>query len=56
MNRQNYYMLLAAKMEKSKAQYQTIALQTKQKEYNNISVGRFRQQFTDAEQAQNAME
>jgi hypothetical protein len=39
MTQQNYYELLAAKMEKSKALYQTIALQSQQKAFSDIATG-----------------
>lgn len=56
MNQQNYYQLLAAKMEKSKAQYKTLCQQTKAKGFNDCAVSRFRPQFTDSEQANNFLE
>ena len=56
MNRQNYYQLLAAKMEKAKQQYQTIAKQTLAKGYNDVSVGRFRPDYQDQNQAQQALD
>lgn len=56
MTQQNYYELLAAKMEKSKALYQTVALQSQQKAYNDISTGRFRAQYQDPNQARNFLD
>lgn len=56
MTQQNYYELLAAKMEKSKALYQTVALQSQQKAYNDISTNRFRAQYQDPNQARNFLD
>jgi hypothetical protein len=42
MTQQNYYELLAAKMEKSKILYQTIAMQLQQKQFNDVATGRYR--------------
>lgn len=56
MTQQNYYELLAAKMEKSKALYQTVALQSQQKAYNDISTNRFRPQYQDPNQARNFLD
>ena len=42
MTQQNYYELLAMKMDKSKALYDLTSLQTKAKTYQDIATGRFR--------------
>lgn len=44
---QNYYELLAAKMDKSKALYDTIALQQKTKNFQDIATGRFQNEYGD---------
>ena len=56
MNQQNYYSLLAAKMAKSKAMFQTLQSQQNAKNFNDIAVNRFRAQYADAEQANQALE
>ena len=56
MNRQNYYQLLAAKMEKAKQQYQTIIKSTLSKGYNDVAVGRFRGDYQDQQQASAALD
>ena len=45
MTQQNYYELLAAKMDKSKALFDTSALQHKAQSYQDIATGRFQAQF-----------
>lgn len=45
MTQHNYYELLASKMDKSKALYQTDALQQQAQSYNDIATNRFRSQF-----------
>ena len=50
MTQQNYYELLAAKMDKSKALYETVKLQHQTKVYQDISTGRFRSQIGDPDQ------
>ena len=50
MTQQNYYELLAAKMDKSKALYETVKLQHQTKAYQDISTGRFRSQIGDPDQ------
>ena len=56
MTQQNYYELLAAKMDKSKALYDTLALQTKAKYYQDIATGRFRSQIGDANQVRTMLD
>lgn len=50
MTQQNYYELLAAKMDKSKALYDTVALQHQSKCFQDIATGRFRSQIGDPDQ------
>ena len=47
MTQQNYYELLAVKMDKSKALYDTTALQQQSKAYGDIASGRFQSQIGD---------
>lgn len=56
MNQQNWYSLLAAKMAKSKALFQTLQAQQTAKSYNDIAVNRFRTQYENADQANQALE
>lgn len=56
MNQANYYNLLAAKMAKSKTQYQTIQSQQKAKSYNDVAVNRFRPQHAEIDQANQTLE
>lgn len=57
MTQQNYYELLAAKMDKSKALYDTNALQAKAGAYQDIAAGRFQSEFGgDAEQTKQALD
>lgn len=49
MTQQNYYELLAAKMDKSKALYEMAALQTQAQTFQDIATGRFRSQVPDPE-------
>jgi len=56
MTQQNYYELLAAKMDKSKSLYDTIALQTKARAYQDIATGQFQLQMASLEEARNIYE
>ena len=56
MTQQNYYELLAAKMEKSKALYQTIAYQIQQKQFNDVSTGRYRPAYQDENEARGSLD
>ena len=56
MNQQNYYNLLAAKMAKSKTQYQTLQSQQKAKSYNDVAVNRYRAQHAEVEQANRTLD
>lgn len=57
MTQMNYYELLAAKMDKAKALYETQGLQLKTKNYQDIATERFESQFAgDAEQARLALQ
>lgn len=56
MTQQNYYELLASKMDKSKALFDNVALQTQAKFYQDIATGRFRSQLQDPEQARDVLE
>ena len=51
MTQQNYYELLAAKMEKSKALYETVALQSQQQAFNDMAAGRYRASTQDENEA-----
>lgn len=51
MTQQNYYELLAAKMEKSKALYQTVALQSQQQSFNDMAAQRYRATTQDDNEA-----
>ena len=51
MTQQNYYELLAAKMDKSKNLFQQDQLQTQSLAYKKIATGQFRGQFASQEQA-----
>ena len=57
MTQHNYYELLASKMDKSKALYETVALQQQAQAYNDISTNRFRSQFgAQPDQIQGALQ
>lgn len=51
MTQQNYYELLAAKMDKQKALFDSISLQTKAKAYQDIATGRYQMQTVSASDA-----
>lgn len=51
MTQQNYYELLAAKMEKSKALYETVALQSQQQAFNDMAANRYRATTQDENEA-----
>ena len=56
MTQQNYYELLAAKMEKSKVLYQTVAYQIQQKQFNDVSTGRYRAVYQDENEARSSLD
>jgi vacuolar-type H+-ATPase subunit I/STV1 len=56
MTQQNYYELLATKMDKSKILYQTIAYQIQTKQFNDVATGRYRQVYQDENEARGALD
>jgi len=56
MTQQNYYELLAKKIEKQKAIYSTSVLQNQQQLFNEIATNQFRSQFQEDQQIQQFVE
>ena len=56
MTQQNYYELLAAKMDKSKALFDTVALQQQARLLQEVATNRFRASTNDPEEMRNVME
>ena len=56
MTQQNYYELLAVKMDKSKALYDTTALQKRSRAYGDIAAGRFQSQIGDMDAIRETLE
>ena len=56
MTQQNYYELLAVKMDKSKALYDTTALHQQSKAYSDIASGRFQSQLGDMDAIREALD